>query len=154
MKNFQAKPEHWELQEQWSNRAILGVDSSCFLELRSRVEALEAKTNHFGDINKMVPPPVATDEKLNETWLQGATLTQGNRAVYNFGIEHGQVRSQTVAKLAPPEPPTDEELHQLWLDEYAFHGDDGPTSSDVTEIARAVLKRWGNRATITQTHND
>jgi hypothetical protein len=48
------------------------------------------------------------------------------------------------AATPPPEPPTDEELHQFWLDKYAFHGDDGPTSSDVTEIARAVLERWGN----------
>jgi hypothetical protein len=57
-----------------------------------------------------------------------------------------ELRDRTHAALAtpPPKPPTDEELHQLWLDEYAFHSDDGPTSGEVAEIARAVLERWGN----------
>jgi len=63
-------------------------------------------------------------------------------------------RARAALATPPPEPPTDEELHQLWLDEYAFHSDDGPTSGEVAEIARAVLERWGNQATITQTHND
>jgi hypothetical protein len=53
-------------------------------------------------------------------------------------------RANDALTAPPPAPPTDEELHQLWLDEYAFHGDDGPTSGDVAEIARAVLERWGN----------
>jgi hypothetical protein len=40
------------------------------------------------------------------------------------------------------EPPTDEELRKLWLDLYATN--DGPTSGEVVEIARAVLERWGH----------
>jgi len=47
------------------------------------------------------------------------------------------------AALAEPEPegPTDEELHQLWLELFAF--DEGVSSGDVEQIARAVLARWG-----------
>jgi hypothetical protein len=63
--------------------------------------ALEAQTNHSPDATKMVPPTVATDEELKQTWLQGATLTQGNRAIYDLGIEHGQARSREVAEPAP-----------------------------------------------------
>lgn len=63
-------------------------------------------------------------------------------------------RARAALATSPPEPPTDEKLHQLWLDQYAFHSDDGPTSGEVAEIARAVLERWGNQATITQTHNN
>jgi hypothetical protein len=49
----------------------------------------------------MVPPPVATDEELKQTWLQGATLTQGHRAIYNLGVAHGQASSREVAEPAP-----------------------------------------------------
>jgi hypothetical protein len=49
----------------------------------------------------MVPPPVATDEELKQTWLQGATLTQGNRAIYDLGIKHGQASSREVVDPAP-----------------------------------------------------
>lgn len=51
-------------------------------------------------------------------------------------------RARAALATPPPEPPTDKELHQLWLDLYAFN--DGPTSGDVAEIARAVLERWGH----------
>jgi len=50
-------------------------------------------------------------------------------------------RARAALTTPPPEPPTDEELRKLWLDLYAFN--DGPTSGDVAEIARAVLERWG-----------
>jgi hypothetical protein len=52
---------------------------------------------------------------------------------------------QARAALAQPEPqgPSDEELHQLWLELYAF--DEGVSSGDVAQIARAVLARWGNQ---------
>jgi hypothetical protein len=54
-----------------------------------------------------------------------------------------ELRHRADAALAtpPPEPPTDEELRKLWLDLYATN--DGPTSGEVVEIARAVLERWG-----------
>ena len=38
--------------------------------------------------------------------------------------------------------PSDKDLHSLWLELYAFQ--EGVTSGDVTEIARAVLARWGS----------
>jgi len=47
---------------------------------------------------------------------------------------------------------TDEELRKLWLDLYTTN--DGPTSGEVVAIARAVLERWGNQATITQPRNN
>jgi hypothetical protein len=66
MKNFQAKPEYWELQEQWSNHAILGVDSSCFLELRSRVEALEAKAGNYpATPDSSTSPPSLKEQALS-----------------------------------------------------------------------------------------
>ena len=59
MDNYKATFEQWYMLEQYakSNCAI----DTCILELRARVEALEAQANHFVDVPKMVPPPVATD---------------------------------------------------------------------------------------------
>jgi hypothetical protein len=108
MTGYKATPEQWEADRyDWSkagSEAMTG-DSAfrCILELRARVEALEAQGNHIGDINKMVPPPVATDEELGETWdtAPGGTSVASRRAIYNHGIEHGQAGSREVAEPAP-----------------------------------------------------
>jgi len=97
--NHKATPQQWDKIEEWCSE--MSSTDSCILELRARVMALEAQTNHSPDATKMVPPTVATDEELKQTWLQGATLTQGNRAIYDLGIEHGQARSREVAEPAP-----------------------------------------------------
>jgi hypothetical protein len=93
-------------------------------ELRARVEALEAQANHIPGATKMVsvarvtqdrdetgnyvivhdtatPPPVATDEKLNEAWDTagaGGTYSDCLRTIYDLGIKHGQARR--------PKPPS------------------------------------------------
>jgi hypothetical protein len=113
---YKATPECWEWQEKWANKKVPNEDSRCFLELRARVEALEAQANHIGDSNKMVPPPVATDEDLKQTWLQAATLTQGNRAIYNLGIKHGQDRSREVALFNDHEHQWDKESRAAILE--------------------------------------
>jgi len=40
-KQHQATPDEWAQQEDWANRSVFS-DSSCIIELRDRVEALEA----------------------------------------------------------------------------------------------------------------
>jgi hypothetical protein len=136
MKNFQAKPEYWELQEQWSNHAILGVDSSCFLELRSRVEALEAQANHFVDVPKMVPPPVATDEELWNIWNKHGFLLNNIRAVYDLGIEHGQIRSQARA-MTDLSPAAQAIAKAAWA---AFWSSEAMAPNDAEVIAAAALR--------------
>jgi hypothetical protein len=70
-------------------------------QLRARVEALEAQANHIPDATKMVPPPVATDEELADTWHKtpGVTDVSRRRALYNLGVTHGQAGSREVAEL-------------------------------------------------------
>jgi len=56
----------------------------------------------------------------------------------------------------PPEPPTDEELLGLWMGwNLGWDPEKGAVvMPHPAEYARAVLERWGNQATITQTHNN
>jgi hypothetical protein len=84
-----------------SNHKTTFSTDPCILELRDRVEALEAQSNHIGDSNKMAPPPVATDEELRVVWGTAKTPSQGDRAIYNLGIEHGQAGSREVTDPAP-----------------------------------------------------
>ena len=100
--------------EQWAEAgAFASATRACILELRARVMALEAQASNLkGSLTSSTPPPVATDEELKQTWLQGATLTQGHRAVYNLGIEHGQAGSREVADPAP----VAEEMAELMAD--------------------------------------
>jgi hypothetical protein len=94
MNDFKATPECWEWQEKWASKEVPDEDSSCFLELRARVEALEAQANHFPGVTKMVPPPVATDEELRAIWNFESTWNECLRAVYNCGVAHGKASSR------------------------------------------------------------
>jgi hypothetical protein len=61
---YKATPECWEWQEKWASKEIPDEDSSCFLELRARVMALEALAGNLkGSLTSSTPPPVATDEE-------------------------------------------------------------------------------------------
>lgn len=66
-----------------------------------------------------------------------------------------RARELIKAALAapPPEPPTDKELNRLLYYEFSTSTGHGECV-DMLGFARAVLERWGNQATITQTHND
>jgi hypothetical protein len=98
MNDFKATPGQWDELEGWAGH---GSTVACILELRARVEALEAHANHIGDSNKMVPPPVATDEELRAAWNVPGTNLDAFRAIYNLGLEHGQAGSRKMAEPAP-----------------------------------------------------
>jgi hypothetical protein len=73
-------------------------------QLQARVEAVEAQANHIPDATKMVPPPVATDEELYDTWHKTGnafvgTFVSSRRAIYNLGVAHGQAGSREVVEL-------------------------------------------------------
>jgi len=104
MNNHKATPEQWKADKHdWSKADTEAMDNDsafrCILELRARVEALEAQANP----TKMVPPPVVTDEELLRVYDDGPGhgFEPAIRAVYNFGVAHGQASSREVAEPAP-----------------------------------------------------
>jgi hypothetical protein len=94
MKNFKATPQQWT-----EVGVLVSATRDCTLELRARVEALEAQANHIPDATKMVP--VATDEELRAAWNVPGTNLDAFRAIYDLGVAHGQAGSQKVAEPAP-----------------------------------------------------
>jgi hypothetical protein len=97
MNNFKATPKQWE-----EVGAFVSATRDCILELRARVEALEAQAGNLkGSLTSSTPPPVATDEELRKLLSSTNTLKQAFRAIYNLGIEHGQAGSREVAEPAP-----------------------------------------------------
>jgi len=104
MTNHKATPEQWKkVEESAAPSAVVtgGSTDSCILKLRARGEALEAHGNHIGNSNKMVPPPMATDEDLRAIWYSAYDLGQALRAIYDLGVAHGQACSREVAEPAP-----------------------------------------------------
>jgi hypothetical protein len=97
MTGYKATPKQWENIEgsAWGRNPL--SNSACLLELRARVEVLEAQANHFPGVTKMVPPTVATDEELRDIWDRAFDF----RAIYNLGVAHGQASSREVAEPAP-----------------------------------------------------
>jgi hypothetical protein len=113
MNDFKATPECWEWQEKWASKTVPDEDSSCFLELRARVEALEAQASNYPEIpDSLTPPPVATDEDLWKLWAEFGFAAF--RIIYNLGIEHGQAGSREVAKPAPVAGGMKEALAMPW----------------------------------------
>jgi len=103
-----------------------------FLELRARVEALEARANHIGDSNKMVPPPVATEgnkkpaiinavvdgdppapHKNWEDWILEVFKTSTIKGVRLRAIAPGDF-SFDEEEATPPPVATDKELKDTW----------------------------------------
>jgi hypothetical protein len=102
MTNYKATPEQWKKVESWASvLSPISADSACILELRARVKQLETQANHIGNSNKMVPPPVATDEELDKIWNCEDTWKGFLRAIYDLGVAHGQASSRKVAEPAP-----------------------------------------------------
>jgi hypothetical protein len=50
-----ATPDEWAQQEDWANRSVFS-DSSCIIELRGRVEALEVRQQPLAFTGKVVAP--------------------------------------------------------------------------------------------------
>ena len=119
---YKAAPECWEWQEKWASKEVPDEDSSCFLELRARIEQLEAHASNLkGSLTSSTPPPVAkvtrdrdetgnyvivhdtatpppvaTDENLWKLWAEFGFAAF--RIIYNLGVAHGQASSREVAK--------------------------------------------------------
>jgi len=97
MSNHKATPEQW-IDVEFCDKS--DFNSACILELRSRIEQLEAQASNYPAIpDSSTPPSVATDQELSGLWL-----AKGSRAIYDLGIEHGQASSQKVADSAPVAP--------------------------------------------------
>lgn len=102
MTGYKAKPDCWEWQEEWASQEAPDEISSCILELRARVEALEAQVRNYPEIpDSSIPPPVATDKELRAIWDNEYDFEQALHSIYNLGVAHGQARSRKVAKPAP-----------------------------------------------------
>jgi len=95
---YKATPEQWQASKR---RAANGhITDLRLLELRARVEALEAQASNYPEIpDSSTPPPVATDEEIWGLWAEFGFAAF--RIIYNLGIEHGQASSREVADPAP-----------------------------------------------------
>ena len=76
-----ATPEQWANHERWTS----DHDSSCLLELRARIEALEAGAKQR--INELEPPELSDREvlALSERPPENETLTNRIRRIYRAG---------------------------------------------------------------------
>jgi hypothetical protein len=161
MDNYKATPEQWFADRyDWSKadtEAMTG-DSAfrCVLELRDRVEALEAQAGNLkGSLTSSTPPPVATDEELGKAWDAagvGGTYSDCLRTIYNLGVAHGllQARSQELAEPAPVAGGLVERI-TLAIDRAPFDEGDhlwDEARAAILEVARWLGERGGNQAAI------
>ena len=103
---YKATPEQWEKVKGWASvlsPMSASAESSCILELRARVEALEAQGSNYPAIpDSSTPPPMATDEELLEIW-NSERPSRGwvaRRAIYDVGVAYGQASSRPPRRAA------------------------------------------------------
>jgi hypothetical protein len=132
MTEYKATPEHWG--SIYEDAFHCDAQSACILELRARVEALEARHRPASKVYEISKPLQLTPEQAQQV---NDLLAPNSKPTPN--------PSQTATALAQPEPqghgPTDEELDELWADI-----DGGGAIWAWQPYARAVLARWGRPA--------
>jgi hypothetical protein len=114
----QATPDEWAQQEDWANRSVFS-DSSCIIELRDRVEALEATQQPL--VNYAPAKP--------EQWEQRAVLIE-RLSRLEEGYDELLVRIEALESAQ--QPPQDKLDRLIALD----RGD--PANSLVERVADAL----------------
>ena len=95
-----ATSEQWEEQLRWahSNEA----DSSCIIELRDRIAALEERLTVEGPAVAEARGPgsvgdiVATEEELAQLYSSSTWHREALRAIYNLGRQHAAAAQSTL----------------------------------------------------------
>ena len=145
MNNFKATPKQWE-----EVGAFVSATRDCILELRARVEALEAQAGNLkGSLTSSTPPPVATDEELRKLLSSTNTLKQAFRAIYNLGIEHGQAGSREVAEPAPVAGGLVERIsYEIRIGRTTLKSDEVTAVHAILEVARWMREQgfWNSDA--------
>jgi hypothetical protein len=174
MNDFKATDEQWKADKyDWSKadtEAMTG-DSAfrCILELRARIEQLEAPANNpVINANASVPEPPtiggvedAAKAIYSDAMIWAAANASGG-AIPSW-VEGGNSTAQDVARQvarslatpfpARPKPPTDEEIDE-WADAPYDVPDEMPSKEELGEYRcftekglgrtiRAALERWG-----------
>jgi hypothetical protein len=134
MTDFKATPEQWDALEKLSH-AWPGAWGPCILELRARVEALEADQLEQAESNRVCfdaivrrvealeattrapeAAPVATDEELCSAYnnAPGHSIKAAFRAIYDLGRQPG---------VAQPPPPAGSLAARQFRQRLGFKGD-------------------------------
>jgi len=130
MKDYKATQTDWVNVE---HSAIIHAAEACILELRARVEALEAQASNYLAIpDSSTPPSMATDEELDKTWNFEDTWNGSLRAVYNLGVAYSSGSRLRAARR--PKPPNLKEQALEALERM----DQFPTTEDKVTILRAL----------------
>jgi hypothetical protein len=155
-----ATPDDWAQQEDWANRSACS-DSSCIIELRGRIEALEVRQQPQQDkldrliaidrddsANSLVDR-IATDAELCQVYNDAPEHGFGPalRAVYDLGREHGA--APTRPGPAGSAPDTDarqltlvERLAVALLNAPRNSNADTKARTVIFVVAAAILDRW------------
>jgi len=138
MNDFKATPECWEWQEKWASKEVPDEDSSCFLELRARIEQLEAQASNLkGFLTSSTPPPVATvtrDMAMTRPINGDPAQWAEQRCAETLAIIRPVMKLHKIRTSEWPKPPSLKEQAPEALERM----DQFPTTEDKVIIRRAL----------------
>jgi hypothetical protein len=94
--DYRATPEQWADQKRWAHE---DADSSCIIELRARIEALEATQQLRTFTAEEVAPIVVPTVKESLTDPAGALVERVAQAIYEAPNTHEGWRSEARAAI-------------------------------------------------------
>ncbi len=103
MTDYKATPEQWAQCEDWVRSSVVGASDACILELRARVEALEAAAHkHIIETNSNIVALFTRVESLEAAERQASKVYQISKPLKLTPEQEQQVRDL----LAPNSKPT------------------------------------------------
>jgi hypothetical protein len=149
-KQHKATPDDWAQQEDWANRSVFS-DSSCILELRDRIEALEAaqqppqdKLDRLIALDRDDPAGslvdrIATGAELCRVYNDAPEHGFGPalRAVYDLGREHGAAPTQPGPESSPAGSLVDRVQQSIY-----DHPCGEEARAAILEVAAALIDWW------------
>jgi hypothetical protein len=103
MTDYKATPEQWAQCEDWVRSSVVGASDACILELRTRVETLEAAAHkHIVETNSDIVALFTRVESLEAAERQASTVHQISKPLKLTPEQEQQVRDL----LAPNSKPT------------------------------------------------
>ena len=87
MTPHKATPEQWKATEKYAHAAIGCYSDSCILELRDRIEALEAATNRRAILGSSPPPAGGLVELVGAAIFHQFEINAGNEAEARAAVQ-------------------------------------------------------------------
>jgi len=144
MTDYKATPEQWAQCEDWVRSSVVGASDACILELRARVETLEAAARkHIAETSSNILALASRVESLEAAERQASKVYQISKPLKLTPEQAQQVRDLLAPNSKPS--PNSSQIGNLLVERVRkaiFNNGDGDDYSDEARAAIREVAAW------------